>query len=314
MSDLEKPQRDKKQFLEDLVRDLVASYQSESSMQHLDSIFLPNRQKTIEIIERLRKLVFPGFFDEQRITSENVSYHVGELLVQTHDLLYEQVHQAMCYGQNERGETDNECDQCCDVAMEATEAFMRKLPELREILADDVRATFDGDPASASTDENIFCYPGIDAIFTYRMAHELYKLNVPLLPRIMTEYAHNETGIDIHPGATIGRRFCIDHGTGIVIGETCDIGNNVKIYQGVTLGALSTKGGQDWKGMKRHPKIEDNVTIYGGAIILGGSTTIGESTTIGGAVFITQSIPSNTTVSMDNLDLKIKPKRERKNK
>ena len=144
------------------------------------------------------------------------------------------------------------------------------------------------------------------------MAHELYKLNVPLLPRIMTEYAHNETGIDIHPGAKIGRRFCIDHGTGIVIGETCEIGNNVKIYQGVTLGALSTKGGQDWKGMKRHPKIEDNVTIYGGAIILGGSTTIGENATIGGAVFITQSIPSNTTVSMDNLDLKIKPKRERK--
>ncbi|QQE11385.1 serine acetyltransferase [Planctomycetota bacterium] len=302
-------------FLTGLVDELVESYQKEKSMQHLDAIFLPSRVKTIEIIEMLRRLLFPGFFDEQRVTSENVRFHVGDLLSALHDKLYDQCRQAMRYSLNVREDgLGDECDKCDRIALDATENFLQQLPEIRKLLADDVLATFEGDPASASMDENIFCYPGIDAIFIYRVAHVLQELDVPLLPRIMTEYAHNETGIDIHPGAKIGRRFCVDHGTGIVIGETCIIGNNVKIYQGVTLGALSTKGGQDWKGMQRHPKIEDNVTIYGGAIILGGATTIGENSTIGGAVFITQSIPANSTVSMDNLDLKIKPKRQKKAK
>ena len=183
-------------------------------------------------------------------------------------------------------------------AQHATLAFLERLPLLRRLLGTDVQAAFEGDPAAFNTDETIFCYPGIDAIFVHRVAHELYRLNVPLLPRIMSEYVHNETGIDVHPGATIGESFFIDHGTGVVIGETTVIGKRVKVYQGVTIGALSTKGGQAWRGRKRHPTIEDDVTIYGGAIILGGNTVIGCGSTIGGAVFLTQSVPAYHTVSM----------------
>ena len=166
------------------------------------------------------------------------------------------------------------------------------MPDLRHAISLDVQAAFDGDPAAKGTDEAVFCYPGIDAIFTHRVAHKLCTLGVPMLPRIMSEYAHNETGVDIHPGATIGESFFIDHATGVVIGETCVIGDRVKVYQGVTLGALSTKGGQSWRGRKRHPTIEDDVTIYAGATILGGDTVIGARSTIAGSVFITQLGPA----------------------
>jgi serine O-acetyltransferase len=188
-------------------------------------------------------------------------------------------------------------------------AFLERTPELRRLLSLDVEAAFEGDPAASNTDETIFCYPGVDAIFTHRVAHELWKLKVPLLPRIMSEYAHNETGIDIHPGATIGESFFIDHGTGVVIGETAQIGNRVKLYQGVTLGALSTKGGQAWRGRKRHPTIEDDVTIYAGAIILGGETVIGKGSVIGGSVFLTQSVPAYHTVSMKAPELRMSVRR-----
>ncbi|WP_432799692.1 serine O-acetyltransferase [Poriferisphaera sp. WC338] len=302
-------------FLSSLADQLISCYQQDACMQHLNATFLPNRAKTIEVIELLRRIIFPGFFDEQRITTDNVNTHVNGLLQQTHTLLHDQIHQSLRYQLNEKqGGLGDDCDQCESQACEKTAAFMKLLPNVRRMLSLDVQATFDGDPASVSTDENIFCYPGIDAIFTYRIAHELYKLKVPLLPRIMTEYAHNETGIEIHPGAIIGERFCIDHGTGIVIGETCNIGNNVKIYQGVTLGALSTKGGQDWRGMKRHPNIEDDVTIYPNATILGGSTTIGKGATIGGSVFITASIPAGHRVTSGNVSLNITPPKTRKKK
>lgn len=303
-----------RQRFEQLVDDLLVSFAADQRTQHIDSVFLPSRTKTIELLEMLRCIAFPGFFDEHRITSDNVRDHVSTLLRRIHEKLYEQVRQALRYSLNVReGGLGDRCDECDERAAEVADQFLATLPEIRRRLAMDVQATFEGDPASASTDENIFCYPGIDAIFTHRVAHELSRLEVPLLPRIMSEYAHNETGIDIHPAATIGDSFCIDHGTGIVVGETCTIGDRVKLYQGVTLGALSLRGGHDrWHGRKRHPSIEDDVTIYGGAIILGGDTVIGAGATIGGSVFITSSIPAGHTVTMDKHNLKITAPKVRK--
>jgi len=302
-------------LIEEMVAALVESYHSDGRTQHLDATFLPSRARTVEIIETLRRLVFPGFFDEHRVTSANVTYHVGELLSHVHGLLYDQVRQALRYKLNREsgdGRGGDACENCDAEAAAITATFLRGLPDLRAELAEDVQAAFDGDPAASHPDETIFCYPGVDAVFIHRVAHRLYQLEVPMLPRIMSEYAHNETGIDIHPGATIGRSFFIDHGTGVVIGETVEIGDRVKIYQGVTLGALSTKGGQIWRGRKRHPTIEDDVTIYGGAIILGGSTTIGRGATIGGSVFITNSIPEGCTVSGAGSEIKITPPKQRK--
>jgi serine O-acetyltransferase len=294
-------------LLNDLVESLLESYRADGRTHHLDATFLPSRARTIQLLEGLRRIVFPGFFDEQRLTSDTVRFHAGELLSQAHDLLFDQIHHALRYEMNRtngRGSGDA-CNDCERRAQEVTATFLQTLPEIRRKLALDVQAAFDGDPAAVSTDETIFCYPGVDATFIYRIAHELYRLKVPLLPRIMSEYAHYETGIDIHPGAEIDESFFIDHGTGVVIGETTVIGKRVKIYQGVTLGALSTKGGQEWRGMKRHPTIEDDVTIYGGAIILGGSTTIGKGATIGGSVFITSSVPPGHSVTMKQPELKL---------
>ncbi len=298
----------------DIVDALLASYEVDGRTQHLDATFLPSRARTIDLVECFRRLIFPGFFDDQRITRANVRDHVTRGLHHARELLHDQVHQALRHDLNRRRAAGEACDtdaDCQPVARDIADRMLAALPELRRRLALDVQAIFDGDPAARSTDEVIFCYPGLDAVFIHRLAHTLYRLEIPLLPRIMAEYAHNETGIDIHPGATIGDSFCIDHGTGVVIGETCRIGAHVKIYQGVTLGALSTKGGQDYRGMKRHPDIADDVTIYGGAVILGGGTTIGQGATIGGAVFITRSIPAYHTVTMESGDLKVVAQRRR---
>ncbi|MCC6680167.1 MAG: serine acetyltransferase [Phycisphaeraceae bacterium] len=295
--------------IEQLTAQVIESYRSEPGTSHLEATFLPSRARVIEAIEVLRRIIFPGFFEEKRITSANVQQRTAELIQQLHDLLYEQIHQTLRYELNRtqgKGKGD-ECKNCGQQAADLTLAFLSTIPGLRHNLALDVQAAFEGDPASVSTDETIFCYPGVDAIFIYRAAHEMFRLEVPLLPRIMSEYAHNETGIDIHPGATIGESFFIDHGTGVVIGETTIIGDRVKIYQGVTLGALSTKGGQAWRGRKRHPTIEDDVTIYGGAIILGGETVIHEGATIGGSLFITHSVPAGHYVSMKDPELKLRP-------
>jgi serine O-acetyltransferase len=212
--------------------------------------------------------------------------------------LYEQVRCCLRYRRQIPGsDADSaECQECDTEAAAAVAIFLERLPAVRQLLAADVQAAFDGDPAATSTDETIFCYPGLQAITVQRLAHEFYKLNVPLLPRIMTEYAHGLTGIDIHPGAQLGESFFIDHGTGVVIGETTEIGKSVKVYQGVTLGALSPAFGQMLRGHKRHPTIEDNVTIYAGATILGGSTVIGAGSVIGGNVFITTSVPPQNQV------------------
>ncbi len=299
-------------FLEGLVDSIVASYHADDRMQHLDATFLPNRVRTIEIIELLRRLMFPGFFDDQRLTTESIRFHVGDLVNQTRGKLYEQVRQSLRYGENreQRGSGDS-CDHCDRRAAELSDQLLQRIPDLRALLATDVQAAFDGDPAAVSTDETIFCYPGIDAIFIHRIAHAVHELGVPLLARIMSEYAHNETGIDIHPGATIGPSFFIDHGTGVVIGETSVIGHHVKVYQGVTLGALSTRGGQAWRGCKRHPTIGNEVTIYGGAIILG-DITIGDGCTIGGSVFLTKSIPAWHTVTLKEQEIDLRPQKRRR--
>lgn len=295
----------------ELVDSMVASYQSDDRTHHLDSTFLPNRARTIEIVELLRRLIFPGFFDDERLTSDTIHEHVRDLLCRIQSALYEQMRQALRYEANRSDGPDrgDGCEDCDEQARDISVAFLKRIPTVRHRLTLDIQAAFTGDPAAAGTDEIIFCYPGCDAVFIHRIAHELYQLKVPMLPRIMSEYAHNETGIDIHPGAQIGDSFFIDHGTGVVIGETTVIGDRVTLYQGVTLGALSTKGGQTWRGRKRHPTIEDDVTIYGGAIIVGGGTVIGHGATIGGAVFLTRSVPAEHSVSMNKPDLVIRPKK-----
>ncbi len=314
---------------DDLTQRIVESYLADNRTHHLGACFLPSRAKTIELIELLRRLIFPGFFDDQRLTTENVNAHVNTLLVQIRDLLYDQVHQSINYEQQTRGNAsdkndgDNNNDNnkgsgssddsdspiCNRRSTEVTIKLLELIPEIRRKLGTDVRAAFQGDPAAHNTDETVFCYPGLDAIFIHRVAHELYKMEVPLLPRIMSEYAHNETGVDIHPGATIGDSFFIDHGTGVVVGETSVIGDRVQIYQGVTLGALAPKDGERWRGRRRHPTIEDDVTIYPGATILGGETVIGAKCVVNGSVFITSSVPPGHIVGINHPELKLRARR-----
>jgi serine O-acetyltransferase len=299
------------QGLPAVVEKLVKSVTAEPRMQHLNRVLLPNRDTIIEGIKKLRQLVFPGYFGKQGLTTQNVSYRIGELVIELADLLYEQVRCCLRYRQQLPGvESDSrQCEVCDNRAAEIVATFFDRIPTVRELLASDLQAHFDGDPAAQSTDETIFSYPGLFAIFVQRMAHEFYKMEVPLLPRIMTEYAHSLTGIDINPGAKLGRSLFIDHGTGVVIGETTEIGNNVKIYQGVTLGALAPAFGQLLRGTKRHPTIEDDVTIYAGATILGGDTIIGRGALIGGNVFITTSVPPLNQVSAEPPKLKYRDRR-----
>ena len=299
-----------------VVDSIVRSVTAEPRMQHLNRVLLPNRDAIIESIKLLRQIVFPGYFGKQGLTTENLPFRIGELVIELSDLLYEQVRCCLRYREQLPG-ADSQGSQCeeCDREAAATVAhFLERIPAIREVLATDVQASFDGDPAAKSTDETIFCYPGLFAIFVQRMAHEFYQKQVPLLPRIMTEYAHSLTGIDIHPGARLGRGLLIDHGTGVVVGETTEIGNNVKIYQGVTLGALAPGFGQKLRGQKRHPTIEDDVTIYAGATILGGETVIGKGALIGGNVFITSSVPPLNQVSADPPNLRYRDRRPKRMK
>ena len=289
---------------EDPAAALLESYAADPRTVAVGARFLPSRARVIELIEALRRLTFPGFFGDEPLAEADLEAVTRRRLEEVDALLYDQVRHALRYELNREGPgragVGDDCDRCDVRAHEVADAFVARIPEVRRLLGTDVQAAFDGDPATDHTDETIFCYPGIDAIFTHRYAHELCRLKVPMIPRIMAEVAHSETGIDIHPGARIGEGLFIDHGTGIVIGQTCEIGRNVKLYQGVTLGALSLKGGHDrWAGKKRHPTLEDNVTVYGGAIILGGTTVVGEGATIGGSVFLTRSVEPGHTVSME---------------
>jgi len=291
-----------------LIDKIIASYRSDDRTQNIDCAFLPNRARTIKIIELFRRLIFPGFFDETRVTSDNLRDRVVDLLRAIHNTLYEQVRQTLYNDRQRLGKEMLACS-CDTQAKTITMDLLNLIPDVRMRLGLDVQAAYDGDSATINTDETIFCYPGIDAVFIYRLAHELHLLGVPLLARIMGEYAHNETGIDIHPGARIGAPFFIDHGTGVVIGETTQIGQRVQIYQGVTLGALAPNDSETWRGRKRHPTIEDDVTIYGGAVILGGETTIGRGSEIGGTVFLTSSVPAFHKVRIKGTELDISPSR-----
>ena len=285
-----------------LIDKIVDSYEAYPSISKLNAECSLNKVILIETVEKIRRILFPGFFDDKKVRSEYVRYIVGEEIESIWYNLKKQIIKALCssstYSECEKGALDEKAEKIVC-------AFMDKVPVIREYLQTDVIAAYNGDPAAYSTDEIIFSYPGIYAITVYRIAHELFELNVPMIPRIMTEHAHSVTGIDIHPGARIGKYFFIDHGTGIVIGETTVIGDNVKIYQGVTLGALSTRKGQQLRGVKRHPTIGNNVTIYSGTSILGGETVIGDNATIGGNAFIVSSISEGTKVSVKNPELQI---------
>lgn len=261
---------------------------------------LPSRDRLIELVEILRAILFPGFFGPSEVSSESLRYAIGAAMDRAFHGLSEQIRRGLCAACSEP--TDASCAQCAERAREITRRFLLRLPHLREVLLTDVRAAYEGDPAAHSQAEALFSYPGIFAITNYRLAHELFELGVPFLPRIITEHAHSLTGIDIHPGATIGGALFIDHGTGVVIGETCVIGERVRIYQGVTLGAKSFPldgEGRPIKGIARHPILEEGVVIYSNATLLG-RITVGRGSTIGGNVWLTHSVPPGSTITQAN--------------
>ena len=298
-----------KEQLPDLTNRIVRTYGEIASISHLGHCPLPNYEVIVAAIEDLKEIIYPGYRRREGLHSGNVTYHVGDLIDGLHDKLTTQIGRAMRHDAgfaDDCGSTDHDFE-----ALGQAKAilFLEELPELRRRLALDAQAAMDGDPAVKTLDEVIFCYPGLEAVTVYRLAHALHLLEVPLIPRMMTEWAHSKTGIDIHPGATIGDHFFIDHGTGVVIGETCEIGNRVKLYQGVTLGALSFAidgDGNLVRGHKRHPTIEDSVVIYANATVLGGATVIGHHSVIGSSVWLTRSLQPHTTVVLEKPKLKIR--------
>lgn len=292
------------ELLPNIVEAITSNYTQSELLLGKSERQLPVRHTIIEIVNDIKQLIFPRYFSSDRIDSNNAAYYTGQMLSALHYKLKKQIAFALAY------ENENNISASSDFIQEKAETiccdFLAAIPTIQEMLLLDIQAGYDGDPAADSKEQIIFSYPGFYAIFVYRVAHELYKMKVPFIPRIMTEHAHSKTGIDINAGATIGKYFFMDHGTGIVIGETTVIGDYVKLYQGVTLGALSTRGGQHLAGVRRHPTIEDNVTIYSNATILGGETIIGRESVIGGGAFITSSIPARTRVSVTPPDLSIK--------
>lgn len=289
--------------IDEIVKNVLDDYNGGKNIDVINIFNKPDKNEVIEIVHNLFRIVYPGYFRERTfkiynpknsfaVTIEDIFYHLNK-----------QIYLALDFCTRRGTLTDDERSK---EGYRITREFFNQLPVIREYIETDLLAAYDGDPAASCLEEIILAYPGLVAITVYRLAHELYKLQVPVLPRLMTEYAHSETGIDIHPGATIDKYFFIDHGTGIVIGETAVIGKNVKIYQGVTIGALSTRGGQKLAGKKRHPTIGNNVTIYAEASILGGDTLIGDNSVIGGNTFITSSVPADTRVSVKNPEMEYK--------
>jgi serine O-acetyltransferase len=282
--------------IEKVVDSILEDYGRGRIIDKIDLFRRPDRDVIIDIIKKLRRIVFPGYYRDKNYRIYNAKHNISMLV---EDVMFN-LNRQIALGLENRGMTE---EQAQEEAQRLCLEFIAQIPKVRSQVHLDLQAAYDGDPAATNMAEIIFAYPGLFAITVYRLAHELYLLDVPMLPRIMTEYAHSITGIDIHPGATIGEYFFIDHGTGIVIGETTVIGNNVKVYQGVTLGALSTRGGQKLRGKRRHPTIENNVTIYAGASILGGETVVGEGCVIGSNAFITESVAPGTTVTIKNQEL-----------
>ena len=279
------------QQIEGIVDSILEDYTQGRDIDRIEPFRHPDKDVVIDIIDKLRRIVFPGYFLEKNYRIYNAKHNLSMLIEDVMFNLNRQIGLVL---------QDSEKSQ--EICLE----FFRSIPKVRALVQTDLQAAYDGDPAASGKEEIVYSYPGLFAITVYRLAHVLQVLGVPMIPRLMTEYAHSVTGIDIHPGATIGQHFFIDHGTGIVVGETTVIGNGVKIYQGVTLGALSTRGGQSLRGKRRHPTIEDNVTIYAGASILGGETVIGRDSVIGSNAFITSSIAPNTTVTIKNQELQLR--------
>jgi serine O-acetyltransferase len=300
-----------KEQLPRLTDRIVATYREVPAISHLGHCALPNYDQVVECLEDLKEVLYPGYRRREGLHIGNVTYHVGDLVDGLHDKLTRQIARALQH-EDRVVKQVKECPEQTDYEAKGQAmaiAFLEGIPALRKLLATDAQAAYSGDPACKSIDEVVFCYPGLEAITVHRIAHELRRLAVPFIPRMMSEWAHKQTGIDIHPGATIGHHFFIDHGTGVVIGETTDIGNHVKIYQGVTLGALSFATDSDGnlvRGHKRHPTIEDRVVIYASATILGGKTVVGHDSVIGSSVWLTHSVEPKTTVTMEKPKLRIR--------
>lgn len=287
-----------------LTEQMIASYARVGGINRLDETNLPSKNAITLITEDLLRLLFPGFFTEKPIHSYEIKMETANLMDAVKGRLEDEIYKSRLYSKKDPGTARPEAN---EIALK----FLNCLPAIRELLQTDAEAAFNGDPAALSKDEVIVAYPFIEAIAVQRLAHELYNLGVALIPRIMTEWAHSRTGIDIHPGARIGSYFFIDHGTGTVIGETCEIGNHVKLYQNVSLVARSLSAGQALKGVKRHPTVEDNVTIYAGATIIGGETIIGAGSTIGANVFLMQSVPPGSLVVYEEVNVKVMSKKEK---
>lgn len=286
--------------IDGIMESLLQDYQCGRTIDEIKTFDLPDTEVLESVIRSLQRIIFPGYFRNKAFKVYTVRNTIS---MQLEDVIYrltKQISIVLRYDEQYAHASEEEITERAEYL---TFAFLRKIPKIRAYIETDVEAAYEGDPAAYSRTEIIYSYPGLFAIFVNRIAHEFFMLGVPMIPRIMTELAHSKTGIDIHPGATIGKYFFIDHGTGIVIGETTTIGDHVKMYQGVTLGALSTRGGQSLRGRKRHPTIEDNVTIYSGASILGGETVVGRDAVIGGNAFITKSVPAGARVSIQNPEL-----------
>ena len=296
------------ELIKKLTNDLLASYANLGGINHLDGVNLPSKSTIAEITQDLLRLLFPGYFDDHLIHSCELRIETANLMDNVFGRLEDEVYKSLLHSPPEGVKTD-EIRHC---AHEMTGQLLEKLPDLRELLQTDVESAYNGDPAALNKNEVIVAYPFVEAIAVQRLAHEIFQRKIPLIPRIMTEWAHSRTGIDLHPGARIGSHFFIDHGTGTVVGETSVIGNHVKMYQGVALIGRSLKGGQSLRGVKRHPTIEDKVTLYANATIMGGDTIVGARSTIGANVFLTQSIPPDSLAITDEVSVKIMNKLEHK--
>jgi serine O-acetyltransferase len=293
--------------LESLTQELLGSYRSDERAKRIAHRYLPSREAIVEILESVLHLMYPGYFERSDLELETLEAHVAKKVAELSPKLEREIEHCLCYGR-ERETLRQEFGECAPRARELAEIFLRRLPQIRGMLIRDVQAAFDGDPAASNLDEIILAYPGMLAVSVYRIAHALYDLGVPMMARIMTEWAHGKTGCDIHPGATIGAGFFIDHATGVVIGETTVIGDGVKLYQGVTLGALSfprDASGHIIRGRKRHPTVESGSTLYANATVLGGQTVVGADSVIGGSVFLARSVPARSRVSLKEPELRV---------
>ncbi|MFO1467250.1 MAG: serine acetyltransferase [Steroidobacteraceae bacterium] len=292
---------------EALAQELLDSYLGDARARRISRRYLPSREAIVEILQLLLDLMYPGYFGRRDLSEQNLPAYVAEILARVEPKIEREIEHCLCYGR-ERDDVNAEVGPCAPRARDLARSLMQRLPGIRALLVTDVQAAYDGDPAATHLDEIILAYPGLMAVSVYRIAHELYTLGVPMMARIMTEWAHARTGCDIHPGARIGPAFFIDHATGVVIGETTDIGSGVKLYQGVTLGALSfprDASGQLVRGSKRHPTVEDGATLYANATVLGGKTVVGADSVIGGSVFLTRSVPPRSRVSMKDPELRV---------